>query len=213
MDAVQADLSKQIRTVVPATVVSYSPTGPYGQTATVQPAPKERDEAGEYESQAQIQNAPVLFPQGGGWSISWALLPGDPVLLFVPDRSTELWRVTGDTYEPQNALRHALTYGFVWPGAGQCPDPVTGLSATDFHIRGPAGLAITITPAGQIVIGTNQAAAYAARVADPVAISAALTTWMTNVGTALSGLGVPVAALVGSTIGNIASGSTTVRVN
>ncbi len=209
LSAVQDDLSKRIRSVVTGNVVSYDPAA---QTATVQPAPKERDESGEYEVEAPVQNAPVVFPSGGGWSVSWALLPGDPVLLLVPDRPTEGFRMTGTTYEPTVALRHSLSYSFVWPGAGPCPDPITGLSATDFHIRGPGGLAVTITTTGQIVIGSNQAAPYAARVADPVSISAALSTWMTNVGTALNGLGVPIAPLVGTTIGSIASGSTTVRV-
>lgn len=237
--AVQADLGKRIRTVVPATIVSYDPVA---GTATVAPAPKERDNAGDYEPEAPVTEAPVAFPSGGGWSISWALLPGDPVLLMVPDRSTEGWRVTGTAYEPQNGLRHALSYAFVYPGAGPAPSPITGLSSTDMIIRGPGGVAfqvstagtvtmrdgavainsdgtvnigpdhIRITAAGAVTIGTNASAPFAARVGDPIRRDATMSAWMVAVNNAIIGLGGAAPGTGSATIGTVQSGSAVTRV-
>lgn len=63
LTVVQDDLALRLRTVVPAVEVSYDPTT---HSATVQPAPKEQTPVGEFRAMAQIPNAPVVFPSGGG---------------------------------------------------------------------------------------------------------------------------------------------------
>lgn len=209
--AIQRDLQLRIRTVIPATVVTYDAAT---TTATVQPAPMVRGAGGEYESEKPVQDAPVAFPQGGGWSISWALLPGDTVLLLVPDRPTEEWRVTGTTYQPSSGLLHSLSYAFVWPGAGPAPNPITGASATDFVIRGPSGIAFTVNAAtGAITLGSNAAAPFAARVADAVAPTAAMVTWMSSVTSGINALAPgSVVPYADDAIGNISEGSAAVRI-
>lgn len=155
LEAVQADLQRRIRTVVPATIVAYNPAT---QSAAVQPAPNAVFRDGQTLPLPQIADAPVAFPAGGGFTITWALLPGDPVLLLCSDRDIDRWRASGSPYAPVTSRMHQLTDCFVWPGTGPAPDPATGASATDLVIHTPAGPTITVTPAGTIALGVGATA-------------------------------------------------------
>lgn len=202
LTAVQDDLALRMRTVVPAVVVSYDPAT---QSAAIQPAPKERTPGGEFRALAQIPNAPVVFPSGGGWSISWSLVADNEVLLLCSDRGLDRWRSTGSPYAPEDGRKHHLSAAFVWPGAGPAPDPITGLSATDLVIRGPGGVAIQVTPAGAITIAAAGQLASAARVGDAVAPTADMQTWITAVA-GVTGAAAPVG------FGRIAAGSALVQI-
>jgi Phage protein Gp138 N-terminal domain len=153
-EVIQRDLQKRIRTIVPATVVSYNPAT---QSAAVQPAPMAlyRGATNVPEPIAQVADAPVAFPSGGGMTITWALLPGDPVLLLVSDRDIDRWRLSGSPYPPSTSRMHEVTDCFVWPGAGPAPDPATGASATDLQIHTAAGVVLRITPAGTVHLGAG----------------------------------------------------------
>lgn len=106
---------------LPATIVSYNPLT---QTATVQivPAARRHDpesEAWVPEPIPPIANIPVVFPSGSGgaYTITWPLVPGDPVLLVVCDRSTDEYRATGAPQTvPQDVRRLDLTDAVAIPG-------------------------------------------------------------------------------------------------
>lgn len=178
-----ASLKVGIRTVVTANVVSYNSAT---QSAAVQPAPRVRNGGGELVALGQVVDAPVWFPSSGGWSISWPLIVGDPVLLLVADRDIDRWRLTGATYDPDAVQLHDVTNSFVLPGGGPTPDPVTGISATDLTISGPGGIAFRVTPAGIISLAGGGPAV--ARVGDTVGQTLAMATWMSQVATAINAL-------------------------
>lgn len=175
-----ATLKVGIRTVVPANVVTYDPVT---QSAAVQPAPRVRNGAGELVLLPQVANAPVWYPQGGGWSITWPLLPGDPVLLLVADRHLDRFRITGTAYDPDAIRLHDLTDAVVLPGAGPAPDPATGISAVDLTISGPGGIAMRVSPAGVVSLGGTEVATQ------PLAIAELLHSYLT----AMIASGLPVA--------------------
>lgn len=79
----------------------------------------------------------------------------------------------------------------------------------DIEAKSNADIRITASGTGELVL--NGGALKVARDTDAVAIAAALATWMTNVQTSLNTLGQPVAALVGTTIGNISGGAARVK--
>lgn len=185
---VQDELQLRVRTVVPGVVVSYNPAT---QSAAVQPAPRARDRSGPSSTMlAAIADAPVVFPEGAGWSISWPLAAGDRVLLLCSDRAIDRWRQTGSPYVPSDTRKHRLTDAFVWPGAGPAPDPITGLSAVNLRIVGPGGVAIEITPAGTIELAGG--GAQVARVGDTLTRSALLNTWALAVEAALAAAASPI---------------------
>lgn len=164
-EALAQSTRKRIRTIVPATIVSYA-----AQVATVQVAPFE-----DGEIIPPIPSCPVRFPSGGGWSITWTLLPGDHVELHVPDRSIDELRATGAAYDPADKRMHPLDGCFVWPADAGTPAPIASTSSPNLVITGPAGEALSITPAGTVSIAGGVAPA------GQVAMAQAVHDWLTSV--------------------------------
>lgn len=108
-----------VRTTIPAEVVSYDHDE---QRATVQPTVRfsrrnPEDWTRETYRPEPVPNCPVLFPSGGGFSITFPLEPGDPVKLSVADRSLDEWLTdsSGDA-EPADPRRFDLQDAIVEPG-------------------------------------------------------------------------------------------------
>lgn len=83
------------------------------------------------------------------------------------------------------------------------------LAEGETRLWNAGGATVRLLDDGSVVL--NGGSLDVARKTDPVAVSAAMTTWMGAVGTALNGLGAPVTSLVGTTIGTINGGSSTVK--
>lgn len=134
--AIQQDLQERMRTVMPATVLAYHTTGPRAQTIDAQPSANF-----DGKPHAQVNDIPVLFPGGGGWSMEWDLLPGDLVVLFVADRELDGARDGNwQPYTPGDARMHSHNDALAMPCA---PVPIPGLSR-NFTIRGTNGIHLEI---------------------------------------------------------------------
>ena len=102
---------------MPARIVSFNARlDPIGAHAAVQPEFQIRLPNGEYVKLPQLPDCPVIFPGGGGWSITWDLVPGDHVALLVADRELGRWRTFGTDVEPGDTRRHNLGDAIVMPG-------------------------------------------------------------------------------------------------
>jgi hypothetical protein len=67
-----------------------------------------------------LQNVPVQFPQGAGYSITWPLNEGDEGTLIFNERSTSEYKATGaDRNTPQNLRRFNLTDAVFLPGSAR----------------------------------------------------------------------------------------------
>lgn len=178
--AVQDHLQDRMRTCVPATVVSYDQNA---QTITAQPSPNYGT-----EPHALVYDVPVLFPSGGGWSISWGLNPGDPVHLLVSDRPLEGFRDgDGKPYTITEKRKHNISDAEALPAAGPVPDPISGLSS-NFIIRGPSGVHIEIELiTGNVIVDGNVilAGANASLATGGVAIAQLVHTYLLQLFTAL----------------------------
>lgn len=216
MNAVLRFSRDDTRTVVPCTVISYSPET---MEAAIQPAPQERTSAGEPKSLTPIPAAPVVFPGSGGWSIDWPLLPNAQVLALVSDRGIDRWRQTGTPYLPDDGRRHRITDCFVQPIVGPFPTPI-GTTGTGLMIRGPSGvafhlgpdgtlslggvLALQISPTGHVLLGQGTMQP-AARDGDLVLPGTNMAAWIT----AVSGV---TGAVAPTDFGTVQASSTTVEV-
>ena len=129
---VRAGIAK-VHVSLPATVIAYNPTL---QQATVQVAirPRVDDpilgiERAALEPTAPIPNIPVLWPSSSQGSLTFGLLPGDPVTLLVMERDTDSWRTIGlpDSL-PIDSRRFNLSDAIVLPG-GRSFNPAAGLTA------------------------------------------------------------------------------------
>lgn len=65
-----------------------------------------------------VPNVPVLFPRGGGASITWPLQAGDHVQLIFQTLSFAQWRESGETSDPGDLRLHCLGNAVCVPGLG-----------------------------------------------------------------------------------------------
>lgn len=137
---VQTATLGRVRTVTPGTIVAYDRTR---QAATVQPAlriPRTDPETGErvFARVPPIASCPVLWPSGGGCSLTWPLEEGDPCTILVAERSTDEYRATGEgDIEPQDPRRFDWSDALVMPAWSpfSAPIPAAGVHATAAVLR------------------------------------------------------------------------------
>lgn len=111
----------ELWTSLPARVKTYDAAT---QTADLEPVvrmPRAIDEEDlEHEDLPVLPNVPVVFPRGGGASITWPLQAGDHVLVVFSSLSTGEWRRTGATADAKDVSRNGLGSAFAL--AGVAPD-------------------------------------------------------------------------------------------
>lgn len=86
------DQLRDLHTALPGYIDAYDPEN---KTATVVIPYSELFETDGVNDAnvdyAPIPDVPVLFPRGNGWSITWPLAQGDPVLVIFAERSIDEW--------------------------------------------------------------------------------------------------------------------------
>jgi len=79
-----------------------------------------------------IPCVPVLFPSGGGFSLTWPLKPGDFVQLQFADRSIAEWLTTGQNdVTPSSNRRFALSDAVAIPSLRPFSAPLTETESAD----------------------------------------------------------------------------------
>ena len=64
-----------------------------------------------------VSNVPVVFPSGGGYSMTWPLIAGDTGWVAFGDRSIDEWLSTGaEDVTPSSKRRFAITDAVFFPG-------------------------------------------------------------------------------------------------
>ncbi len=109
-DAIQARLAA-LRVGLPAKVVSYDAAA---QRVSVKPLIQDRyvdlaTGAETSEDLPVIVDVPVLFPQGGGYRITFPLAVGDVGWLQFADRSLDVWLNRGGVVDPGDSRTHDPT--------------------------------------------------------------------------------------------------------
>lgn len=112
--------SKEIHTAMPGIIESFNPEL---QTASVQPAIKRmfKTDDGEVEliSPENLPlciNVPVIFPRGGGFSLTMPVKAGDECLLIFCERSIDLWHERGSVQEPLARRFHSFSDAVAYVG-------------------------------------------------------------------------------------------------
>ena len=187
----------RVHTAFPATVVVYNPAL---QSATVQPVLRSRiddplldAERPDIAPPPPIPNVPIVWPSGAAaaWSIHGPLLPGDPVLVVIAERETDVWRTTGaPDVAPLDARRFDLSDAFALPGGRHFnptiptsgPLPVEAVDPLALVLRGtlvklgsgPA--AIHPIPHGDLLVAALATFATACKLSTDPAVAAAAGT-------------------------------------
>ncbi|CAH5876817.1 Gp138 family membrane-puncturing spike protein [Klebsiella pneumoniae] len=148
---VQAIMSA-MRVSMPGIIQSFDPDA---VTAVVQPAIKgaEQDESGAEVSVnlPLLVDVPVIFPRGGGCTLTFPVKAGDECLVIFADRCIDFWWQSGGIQEPVDERMHDLSDAFCIVGPQSQAKKIGGISTTAAQLRTDDGSAFIEVAAGHDV--------------------------------------------------------------
>lgn len=131
-----------LRVSLPGIVQSFDPIA---CTCTVQPAisGQSTDAQGKIKSAPLplLVDVPVIFPRGGGCTITFPVKTGDECLVVFSDRCIDFWWQSGGVQEPVDPRQHDLSDAFAIVGPQSQANVVGNISTTTLQMRTDDGFA------------------------------------------------------------------------
>lgn len=129
-----------MRVSIPGIIQSFDPGA---VTAVVQPAIKgvEHDESGAEVSVSLplLVDVPVVFPRGGGCTLTFPVKEGDECLVIFADRCIDFWWQSGGIQEPVDGRMHDLSDAFCIVGPQSQAKKISGISTSAAQFRSDDG--------------------------------------------------------------------------
>ncbi|EDB2568409.1 translation initiation factor IF-2 [Salmonella enterica] len=144
----------QIRVALPGIVQSFDPDA---VTAVVQPAIRsvEIDNDGNRVTKPYplLVDVPVVFPRGGGCTLTFPVKADDECLVIFADRCIDFWWQNGGVQEPVDDRVHDLSDAFciVGPQSQSQAQKISGISTSAAQLRTDDGAAFVEVAAGHNV--------------------------------------------------------------
>ncbi|EKI2321463.1 phage baseplate protein [Klebsiella pneumoniae] len=149
-----------MRVSMPGIIQSFDPDA---VTAVVQPAIKgvEQDESGADVSVniPLLVDVPVVFPRGGGCTLTFPVKAGDECLVIFADRCIDFWWQSGGIQEPVDERMHDLSDAFCIVGPQSQAKKIGGISTTGAQLRTDDGSAFIEVAAGGDITATTAGSA------------------------------------------------------
>jgi hypothetical protein len=130
---------KDLHTAIPGIVETFDPVT---QLATVQPAIRRifitRDAGNETLIPSDLPiliNVPVVFPRGGGFSLTFPVVKGDECLLVFCERSMDNWHETGEVKVPGARRFHSLSDATALVGLSSLPNKIPNYDDTNLQLK------------------------------------------------------------------------------
>jgi hypothetical protein len=144
-----------IWTCLPAFVVAYDAIR---QTCSVQPTiaiqtvnPQNIGGPPTIINIPVIVDCPVVFPHGGGFSLTFPIQPGDECLLHVSSRCIDGWWGQSGIVQQGDLRMHDLSDCFVMVGPRALPNTLHGVSTNTVQLRSDDGQAYIEIAGGHVV--------------------------------------------------------------
>ena len=141
-DAYAVGREAMLWTALPGIVQSFDPQT---MTCEVQPAiqGKVQNEDGSVSvvNLPLLLDCPVVFPRGGGCSLTFPIRAGDECLVVFADRAIDFWWQSGGVQPPAETRMHDLSDGFVLVGPYSQPQVLSGVSTSAVQLRSDDGQA------------------------------------------------------------------------
>lgn len=96
----------------------------------------------------KLIHVPLIFPSGGGFTITFPIAVNDEVLVIFASRAIDSWWQSGGIQQPVEDRMHDLSDGFAIPGPKSLPKKISAISTTAVQIRNNAGNAYVEIGAG-----------------------------------------------------------------
>ncbi|QPF06735.1 Gp138 family membrane-puncturing spike protein [Raoultella terrigena] len=149
-------INEQLRVALPGVIQSFDPDT---VTAVVQPAIRyiERDNDGNKATKDYplLVDVPVVFPRGGGCTLTFPVKEGDECLVIFADRCIDFWWQSGGIQEPVDGRMHDLSDAFCIVGPQSQAKKISGISTTAAQLRTDDGSAFIELAAGGDITATT----------------------------------------------------------
>lgn len=136
------------RVAMPARVTKYDAAR---QTVDAEPLVMdgvETDGTRKPEAIAIVQDAPVMFLGGGGFSETFPIEAGDTVLLVFCSSSIERWKSSGGLVDPGDDRRHHVGDAVAYAGIRDFAHALAGVPSDAWRITAPGGKEIQLGGSG-----------------------------------------------------------------
>lgn len=150
-------LAQNLRVAMPGVIQSFDTET---VTAVVQPAIRcvETDNDGNRTTRDYplLTDVPVVFPRGGGCTLTFPVKAGDECLVIFADRCIDFWWQSGGVQEPVDDRMHDLSDAFAIVGPQSQVKKISGISASGAQLRTDDGKAfIEVAAGGNITAQTS----------------------------------------------------------
>lgn len=140
IDAINAGM----RVSIPGIIQSFDPGDETrAPTCVVLPSVKgyEPDSTGGGNSSSLplLVDIPVIFPRGGGVTLTFPVKAGDECLLVFSDRCIDFWWQNGGVQEPVDGRMHDLSDAFAIVGLQSCARKIANISTSSAQFRSDDG--------------------------------------------------------------------------
>lgn len=142
MKVLSDTIFSMLRVSLPGIIESFDPIA---CTCSVQPALKGQtaDELGNMKSAPLplLVDVPVVFPRGGGCTITFPVKAGDECLVVFSDRCIDFWWQSGGVQETVDPRQHDLSDAFAIVGPQSQANVISNISTTTLQMRTDDGFA------------------------------------------------------------------------
>ncbi|EJA5025962.1 phage baseplate protein [Salmonella enterica] len=142
MQIVKDNIFSQLRVAIPGIIQDFDPDK---VTCSVLPAIRGHDfePSGDKDSTKinVISDIPVIFPRGGGCTLTFPVRPGDECLLVFADRCIDFWWQSGGVQEPVDLRQHDLSDAFAIVGPQSQTHKISDISTSATQLRTDDGTA------------------------------------------------------------------------
>jgi hypothetical protein len=132
-------------TCLPGIIQSFNTADPDNVTAVIQPAIKGvvQQQDGTYQAVnlPVLPDVPVVFPRGGGCTLTFPIAAGDECLVIFSSRCIDGWWQSGGVQLPMEPRLHDLSDGFAILGPQSKPNKISNISTTAVQLRSNDGQA------------------------------------------------------------------------
>ena len=123
---------------------------------TVQSLVTKLDNSTEWLTMPSISDCPIVFPGGGGFTLTFPVAVGDECLLVFASRCIDGWWSRGGVQQQPDLRMHDISDGFAFVGVRNLTRVLPAISSTDVTLRSDDGVAkIAIAPDHKITLQTT----------------------------------------------------------
>lgn len=144
-----------LKVAMPGVIESFDPDS---VTASVRPAIRGYDGGTEDDGWIELPllvDVPVIFPRGGGCTLTFPVKAGDECLLIFADRCIDFWWQNGGVQKPVDLRMHDLSDAFAIVGPQSQAHKISGISTSSVELRSDDGATkLSLNPSSGAINGT-----------------------------------------------------------